>query len=188
MAMLSASAPRILNIAARRDTLAIAAAAVVALAALAYGHHGESGSMKPAAQGWTGNLTPATAGAVPVEPMRSSSLVVPKETLTLPPLPAKPIVRAKNSCDSADRLCVVRPIAVIAVPPKRQIAAMEPRGALVPPGLIPMPGPSGPVTKPAAAESKGFSLNPLNHIPDMATVGRPFTAAGQAVSGWIKWL
>ncbi|WP_158807655.1 hypothetical protein [Beijerinckia sp. L45] len=190
MAMLFASAPRILNIAARRESLAVTAAVVVAFSALAYAHRSGPEASAPVDQGWTGHLTAAaSADVVPVEPLRSSSLVVPKASLTLPPLAARPMLHEKKTCDSADRLCVVRLAPpVIAVPPRRQVAAIDPQNVFLPPALIPMPAKATKAAKPVSSESKGFSLNPLNHVPDMSALGRPFSAAGQAVVGWIKWL
>jgi hypothetical protein len=176
MAMLFASTPRIFNSGSRREMVGAAVTVVLAISAVAYAHRPRSGPA-PAEQGWTGHLvTAAPNGIVQTEPMRSSSLVVPKSALILPPPPAKLAVHTRNSCDSADRLCVVRPLAAIAVPPKRQAA------------FIPIPEKTSPVAKTASTDTKGFSLNPLNHLPDMSAIGRPFAAAGQAVSGWIKWL
>lgn len=189
MAMPFASTPRIFNIVSRRETIGAAVMVALAISALAYSHRPGSHAA-PVEQGWTGHLlTTASNGTVQTEPMSSSSLVVPKSTLVLPPLPTKPLVRARNSCDSADRLCVVRPLAVIAVPPKRLVASNDAQqSGPLPPALIPTPDKASPAAKPGSADTKGFSLNPLNHMPDMAAIGRPFAAAGQAVSGWIKRL
>jgi hypothetical protein len=189
MAMLFASTPRVFNLVSRREAVGAAITVILAISAVAYAHRPSSGPA-PAEQGWTGHLlTAASNGTVQTEPMSSSSLVVPKSALILPPPPPKPVVRARNSCDSADRLCVVRPLAVMALPPKRQMALNDSQqGGRLPPVLGPIPDKSSRGAKPASADTKGFSLNPLNHIPDMSAIGRPFAAAGQAVSGWIKWL
>lgn len=190
MAMLSASAPRIFSIAGRREMIAAAVGAIVVILALANGHRSSSEPAAPVDQGWAGHLTAAAAvAAVPAEPMSSSSLVVPKSALILPPLAVKPIGHIKASCDSADRLCVVRSVAATAIPTKRPVvASAERQDAFLPPALIPAHDNASPPSKAAKPDDKGFSLNPLKHVPDISALGRPFEAAGQTVSGWIKWL
>jgi hypothetical protein len=186
MAMLFGIAPRVLGLAARRETIAVGVATAAVIVAVAYG---SATTGKPSVdQGWVGHL----AATAPVDapqpaPFSSSSLVVPKSALTLPPEAAKPVPKVKASCDSADRLCVLRPtVAAVAVPPHRQVAMVETPGLLLPPADIPPP--SRVTAKTVSADRKGFSLNPLNHMPDMAAIGRPFSAAGTVVTGWIKWL
>lgn len=186
MAMLYANAAGVFNIVADRKMGAAALVAVLAVSAAAYGHRAEPGPGARADQGWTGHLAAAASDTVEAEPMRSSSLVVPKSALTLPLPTAKPILHVKSSCDSADRLCVVRPVVVMAVPPRRQVALIDPQLELLPPAMIPTSEKTSRVAKQAQAGNEGFSLNPLKHVPDMSAIGRPFAAAGQAVSSWIK--
>ena len=184
MAMLLASAPRIFNVAVRRESIGLVAAAAVAISAFGLAGRHEARPTSPDKQDWVGHLPAvSTAGVAPIEPMSSSSLVIPKSALALPPSEPKPIVRARSSCDSADRLCVVR---VAPGPAKRSGTVADSRDVVLPSAKIPLPSKTAGLAQTPA--SKGFSLNPLNHVPDMATVTKPFSAAAQAVGGWIKWL
>ena len=128
-------------------------------------------------QDWTGELVATPAAAAPQPSLSSASLVVPKSMLTLPPEPAKPIVRIRSSCDSADKLCVVRQN-VTALPPKRPIETQV---------IQPLAPSRVAANEPKKNSPQQRSLNPLDHLPDLSGVGRPFSAAGRAVTSWIKW-
>ena len=170
--------PKKVVIRTSRETLGLVVAATAMTFALSYAVHSKHDAPAPVAapatqeaalprQDWAGHLaevSPAVAPA-PSEPMTSASLTVPKAQLALPAVPklvAKP------------RPCPESPCAVKAAPSaaagKRQVAAAgeqprhEPKKSLI--GM----------------------LNPLNHLPDMSAVGRPFTYAGGAVTGWFKRL
>ncbi len=170
----------------RREVMALAVAAVAMVAALAYARDNASTgtAAKPAAiadQGWTGQLASvAPAWIAPTEPLSSAALVVPKSKMALPPPPPKPVLHVKAVCDSADTTCVTR----------ASLAPADASGAK-------RRAPSDGVARDAAAAKAksttradgGFlgNLNPLAHLPDMASLGRPFASAGRAVAGWMKW-
>ena len=181
-----ASASRTVVIRASRDTLSLVAAASAMTFALAYAIHTKHDRLIPAPlpaletrapepqQDWAGHLAelaPATAAA-PSEPMSSAALVVPKAQLALPPLP-KASTKSMRPCPP-DASCVPiakAPTSSPAAPPRRLVAAADKANAADKPGktLVGM-------------------LNPLNHLPDMTAVGRPFASAGGAVAGWFKRL
>ncbi len=139
--------------------------------------------------GWFGELVGNTAGDGPaVAPLSSSSLVVPSTELALPPIVKTPL-QVKRSCDSADSGCALRPLPVVA-PAKRLALAdavhpLPPRRPTEPAKEAAMP--AAVIGAPNASEKK-FSLNPLDHLPDTAALGRPFVAAGSTISGWVKRL
>ncbi len=163
-----------------REVLALAAAA--ALAGLALAHH-EPQHVEvgvPAVGGWFGELA-AVAGAPEAPPLSSSSLVVPRAALALPP-----IVRAspqfKAVCDSADDTCALRPIPLVA--PTRRPVASDPLRQTAAKRAADVRK----ATSVGRAADTPFSFNPLDHLPDAATFGRPFEAAGSILSGWVKRL
>lgn len=109
---------------------------------------------------WTGELaqvTPATV-ATPVEPMSSASLVVPKSALALPATPRKAATK----------------VAVTPAPPVRvQVAS----NTLVV---------ASRATEAPRDSSLLHALNPMNHLPDLSTIRRPFASAGETISGWMR--
>lgn len=172
-----ASAPRHVVIRTSRETLALVAAAAAMTFALSFAIHARHertaalAAPAPVAQeaqapqqDWAGHLAELPpAAATPAEHLSSAALVVPKSALTLPQPPARP--KVARQC--ADAACLAGKASAGA--PKRQFAAAEPK---------------------ADESSNGFlhQLNPLNHLPDMSAVGRPFSTAGGAVAGWFKRL
>jgi hypothetical protein len=162
----------------RREALAIAALAGAAVVAvLAFAHGAARAPASFADQGWTGQLaTAAPVEAPPAEPLSSAALVVPKSRMALPP---PPVLHVKAVCDSADTTCVTR---AASAPPdasaaKRRVAALDPVVARD----------VAAKTKTDAKASGGFlgGLNPLAHLPDIASFGRPIASAGHAVANWI---
>ena len=176
----SANAPRRVVIRANRETLALVFGACTATFAIAYGLHGKPAETQvPAAvasanpqQDWTGHLADvppnATTTAPASEPLSSDSLTVPKAQLALPGMPAKPKARP---CDGGPTPCPAAKVAAPVPPVRKQVAATTPSPAQA-----------------RAEKEHGLmaTLNPLNHLPDMATVKRPFAYAGDTVSGWFK--
>ncbi len=150
---------------ANRETIVLIAVACAMTFALSR-HAGtpEVAAEKPAAavvpdQVWTGRLAEvAPAASVPPrEPMSSASLVVPKSALALPATPRKTPVKV-----------------AVPVPPTRtqmagntQAASVEPDRSSHEDGLL-------------------HSINPMNHLPDMSSVGRPLAYAGETVAGWFR--
>ncbi len=121
---------------------------------------------------WAGHLadvTPAAAPA-PAEPMTSASLTVPKAQLALPMVP-KTLPKQRPCVEPQS--CALKALAAAsssqAAGHRQAMAAERAQAAREHHSLIGM-------------------LNPLNHLPDMATVSRPFTYAGGAVTGWFKRL
>ena len=167
--------PRRIIIRANRDTLALIGGACALTLVIAYGVHGRPDNVAPpkaaptvAHQEWTGHLADVQPVATPAdakpEPLSSDLLTVPKAQLALPVAPPKPKVK---SCDSATP-CTAKP--AVPVPPvRRQVAAA--------PSLA---------TPQKADNTLLHNLNPLNHMPDMAVVRRPFTYAGDTVVAWFK--
>ena len=158
---------------ANRETIVLVAAACAMTFVLAH-HAGtqqapvaeaqtaQVASAAPASphQVWTGDLAqvaPATV-ATPVEPMSSASLVVPKSALALPGMPKKAATK-------------------VIVPP-------------VPPARTQVASNTLPTTNRAsdAPRDDGLlhTLNPMNHLPDLSTVRRPFAYAGETISGWMR--
>ncbi len=147
---------------ANRDTIGLVAAACAVTFALAYAVHSRPLPATPVhqqQQGWTGDLADlGTRDAASPEPLRSADLVVPQAQLALPAMPAKPI--ARKGCDEP---CLKAPL-----PPRRETVRA-----------------GTPIREAAHKDAPLLSrLNPLNHVPDVVT--RPFTYAGDMVSGWIK--
>lgn len=171
----SANTPRRVVIRANRDTLALLGGACALTFVIAYGVHRRSAvsppEMESAAehQGWTGHLAEiepmATADAKP-EPLSSESLTVPKAQLALPVSPVKPKGRP---CESSVP-CLSRSSTPVVLPVRRQVPATR-------------------ASHTASQQNDNgllHALNPLNHMPDMSVVKRPFTYAGDVVAGWIK--
>ena len=176
----SANAPRRVVIRANRETLALVCGACALTFVIAYGLHGrpveapatQVVAAPPPQQDWTGHLADVPANATvttgPAEPLSSDSLTVPKAQLALPAMPSKPKVRP---CDTGPLPCPVAK-AVAPVPPARKVATATPTMA----------------SQAKAEKEHGLlnTLNPLNHLPDMSTIKRPFAYAGDTVSGWFK--
>ena len=208
-----AKAPRSVTIRTSRETIALALAACAVTFALAYVVHSRSDAAKtgvepvaqasspiratpakgaasqgapaqgapaqgaPAqgapAQDWTGHLADVgpSAAVAPGEPMTSASLVV--SPSQLPPVtgPARPT--AKKVCEGAS--CTARTSASSAAPTPPWRPTQN------------SPGPT-PVVVRAAAPERGWPtiINPLNHLPDAASLKQPFTYVGDKVAGWFK--
>ena len=183
-----AGASRKIVIRTSRDTLGLLAAATAMTFALSYAVHSKHDPLVAAPapvaqdasprQDWAGGLaelTPAVA-PTPAEPMTSASLTVPKSQLALPTVP-KPVAKprpcldpqcaAKAASASASSASASSAMASSATP--HHLAATQDRHQHDSKGMIGM-------------------LNPLNHLPDMSVVARPFTYAGGAVTGWFKRL
>lgn len=163
---------------ARRETIGLVAAASAMTFALAYAVHSKQAQVPSAPtarlqqQDWMGHLAevaPRTETAPP-EPMSSAALVVPKSQLALPSTPTRPPAKPRP-CE--DRPCAAKANAQ-ATAARRQIAAAE----------------SASTGKSERDRESGKSLlgtlNPLNHLPDMSMIGRPFAYAGNTVSGWFR--
>ena len=147
----------------KHDTQTAAAAPVQQVASVA-----QDASPQEVWAGHLAELTPAAA-PTPAEPMTSASLTVPKAQLALP-LPMVPKSPAKPRPCVEPQPCALKALAASPqAAARRQAIAAEKAQAREHRSLIGM-------------------LNPLNHLPDMATVSRPFTYAGGAVSGWFKRL
>ncbi len=175
-----ANASRTVVFRASRDTLGLVVVAATMTFALAYAVHSRHDPQAPAStlpaqaqlptpsaqaqQPWAGHLAEVvpSAAIIPSEPMTSASLVVPKSQLALPAAPAKlkPRGCAEPPCQAKAPL-----------PPTRQQQTAD----------------AGKI-EPAREPKKTLlgTLNPLNHLPEMSAVGRPFAYAGNAVSSWIK--
>jgi len=189
MALLSTNAHGRSLLRPRRETIALAAAGIVA--ALAYSHRGlqhHPSERRAGGEVWTGRL--AAVSPAPSEPslsaMSSASLVVPKAQLALPPDPPKPKFYVKTVCDSADTTCITR---VTAPPgaPARKLALDEDKSTGAwslspprPPGLIPE------VAKQTNILDTGTAAVPgtPDHPSLLASAVRPFAAIGHAVQGW----
>ena len=180
----SANASRRVVIRANRETIALVLGACALTFVIAYELRGRATepssttivAAAPPQQDWTGNLADvpqnATTTAPAAEPLSSDSLTVPKSQLALPPTPAKAKVRP---CDLGPVPCATgTATAKIAapVPPVRKQAATAPTM----------------VAQAKAENDHGLmsTLNPLNHMPEMSTIKRPFIYAGDTVSGWFK--
>ena len=181
-----AGTPKKVVIRTSRDTLGLVVAATAMTFALSYVVHSKhdaavlasASAPGPAAtlqsqdasaqpkQDWAGHLADLSAAPAPAtgEPMTSASLTVPKSQLALPAVP-KPVIKPRP-CPEAP--CVAKPASAAAA--KRQVAS------------------AGELPKHEQNNSLIGLLNPLNHLPDMSAVGRPFTYAGGAVTGWFKRL
>ena len=171
-----AKASRTVVIRASRETIGLVAAASAMTFALAYAVHSKQqpqgfGAPAPVAQqqqDWTGHLadlTPTSTEAAPAEPMSSAALVVPKSQLALPSMSVRPLARPRVCGDGP---CPAKPGAAAA----RRMADAD------------APGKGS-----HAGESKNTllsRLNPLNHLPDVSVIARPFAYAGNTLSGWIK--
>lgn len=174
-----ANASRTIVIRAHRETVGLIVAASALTFALASAIHSRQppAPSAPTAvqrqpQDWTGHLAdvaPRTE-TVPAEPLSSAALVVPKSQLALPTTPASPLVRSRNCVDTS---CATKANGRVPLA-RRQIAAAV----------------SAATEKsdraPTEKKSALAALNPLNHLPDMSAIGRPFTYAGGTISGWIK--
>ena len=156
---------------ARRDTVVLVVAATAATFALASAIHSRPDARDNVAlpqQQWAGELAGLASVEVdPVhaEPITSASLVVPTSDFALPPMPVRALVKLRG-CDGG--LCAPRTNAP--TPVRRPIAAAFRR--------VPAPHHVRPTLI--------SRLNPLNHLPDMSTLGRPFAVASDTVSGWFK--
>ena len=173
-----AGTPKTIVIRTSRETLGLVVAATAMTFALSYAVHSKHDSPVAAAapptreavaplQEWAGHLAEVAPAATPApsEPMTSASLTVPKSQLALPATPK--LVAKPRPCPEAP--CAVK-TASVPTAAKRQVAVVgeQPRGE--------------PKT------SMIGMLNPLNHLPDMSVVGKPFTYAGGTVVGWFKRL
>ena len=198
-----AKAPRSVTIRTSRETLALALAACAVTLTLAYVVHSRSGTAKtgvepvaqasssiratPAkgtaaegapvqgapAQDWTGHLADLgpSAAVAPGEPMTSASLVV--SPSQLPPVtgPTRPTV--KRACEGASCTAKTSVSSAAPTPPSRPSQNN--------------PGPAPVVVRAAAPETGwGATINPLNHLPDAASLKQPFTYVGDKVAGWFK--
>ena len=184
MTTLSALTSSLSRLSPRREWVAVVA--VVAMTGLAWTCFEGPRTVKQAspAQGWVGELAvTAASGSSEAKPLSSSSLVIPSTELALPAV-AKAPLQVKNACDSADDRCAVRPLAVVA-PSRRQASATDGQARPVAVKRAPEVQTVSLASPPA---EKKFSLNPLDHLPDAATLGRPFEAAGSMVSGWVRRL
>ena len=166
----------------RREWVAIATVATVGGFVLASREAPRAPAEVSAAQGWVGELTAAMPGAPETKPLSSSSLVVPSAELALPAV-AKVPIQIRNACDSADDRCAIRPLSVVAA--RRQASSTDAPGRLAQAKRGPEVQKVTLTNRPA---EKQFSLNPFDHLPDSATIGRPFEAAGLMVRGWIRRL
>ena len=187
-----ASASKTIVIRTSRDTLGLVIAATAVTFAMAYAVHSKHDALASAqapaqqiAHGaqelaqdaspqevWAGHLTEVTPAAAPTpaEPMTSASLTVPKAQLALPTVP-KALPKLRPCVEPQP--CALKALAASSSPAlaHHQVATAADRAQ-------------------AAREHHNLigMLNPLNHLPDMTTVGRPFTYAGGAVAGWFKRL
>ena len=179
------SASKTVVIRTRRDTLGLVVAASALTFALAFSVHTKRDRLPlppaqetqlqlapptaPEQQDWAGHLAElkSEVPTAPSEPLSSAALVVPKSQLALPPAP-----RAARST----RACADGPCSTIArtptAPTRRPMVAADAKGDQP--------------TKPK--KSLLGMLNPLNHLPDVSVVSRPFTYAGGTVAGWFKRL
>ncbi len=165
----------------RRELIALATVVSAAAFVLIWHHH--TGTTKTAAgSGWVGQLPADTASEIQGMPvLTSSSLVVAPADLALPAIATEP-AKLRNACDSADQACIIRPVTVVA--PIKRIAPPDLSRATT---LKRVEQPHRvDVASTQAEKSRSFDL--LDHLPTAATLGRPFTAAGSLVSGWIKRL
>ena len=183
-----ASASKTIVIRTSRDTLGLVVAATAMTFAMAYAvhskHEAEAAAQAPAQpitlvaqdaspqEVWAGHLAELTPAAAPTpsEPMTSASLTVPKAQLALPMVP-KTLPKPRPCIEPQP--CALKTLAAASSPAltHHQVAT---------------PAEKAPAAR--ANHSLVGMLNPLNHLPDMSTVGRPFTYAGGAVAGWFKRL
>ncbi len=187
-----ASASKTIVIRTSRDTLGLVVAATAMTFAMAYAVHSkhdaqisaQAAAQAPAQQSalvaqdaspqevWAGHLAELTPAAAPTpaEPMTSASLTVPKAQLALPMVP-KTLPKPRPCLEPQP--CAVKTLAAASslVLTHHQIASAADRAQAA-----------------RANHSLVGMLNPLNHVPDMSAVGRPFTYAGGAVAGWFKRL
>ena len=183
-----ASVSKTIVIRTSRETLWLVAAATAVTFAMAYAVHSKHDAQvaapaaAPAAliaqdatpqEDWAGHLAEVTPAGTPTpaEPMTSASLTVPKAQLALP-MSMVPRVAARPRPCFEPQPCALKTLSASSTqaPPHRQAAGEE----------------KAPATRPH--RSLVGMLNPLNHLPDMSTVSRPFTYAGGAVSNWFKRL
>ena len=176
---------RIVVLRASRDTLTLIACTIGVTLALAYAVRQHPASVAatpaPALQVWAGQLAEVSPDpAVPLrpEPMTSESMVVPKAAMVLPPAQPLPHPPGRTPCDGA--ACSAK-VSGVPVPPARQrVAALDPAAA-------PKLGaePAQPARPPRDKRIGLSDLNPLHHLPD--AVRKPFSYAGNKISGWIDW-
>jgi hypothetical protein len=164
----------------RRDTLALVVAATAvtfALASTVHSRHPVLGSAPP--ERWTGELAdvaPAVRATNETrEILTSASLVVPKADLSLPSVPVRALVRLRG-CDGS----ICAPRTTVPTPVPRPVLEASNPPAAAPPDL---PAPMTPMHR--AKTTFLARLNPMRHMPDLSTFRRPFTVAGNAVSGWF---
>ena len=172
-----AGTPKKVVIRTSRDTLGLVVAASAMTFALSYAVHSKHDAPSPVSapqvqeattqpqEDWAGHLADLSAAPAPapIEPMTSASLTVPKSQLALPTAP-KLVAKPPRPC--AEAPCAVKTAAVAAA--KHQVAT------------------AGDSPRREQQRSLIGMLNPLNHLPDMSAVGRPFTYAGGTVAGWFK--
>ena len=176
-----AKAPRHVVLRASRETVGLVVAAAAMTFAMSFAIHAKHDRLAAQAtpaqavqeaqapqQDWAGGLAAlAPEPATPGERLSSAALVVPKAALALPQPPAKP--KVVRQC--GDAACLAGKTPGTAVPKRQMAAAAEAKAE-------------------SEAPKRGLlhQLNPLNHLPDVSMVGRPFTYAGGAVAGWFKRL
>ena len=119
-------------------------------------------------QTWAGDLADVSSPSPPnsIEPLTSASLVVPKSVLALPSVIVRPLVKLRG-CEGS--VCAAKVVPTPARRPAADVAALSRR--------------AGPQREKPTLIAR---LNPLRHLPDMRTIGRPFAYAGNAVSGWFS--
>lgn len=150
----------------RRDTVVLLVAVTATTVALSSAIHSRPARQTAVSQQhWTGQLAdvaPAEAPRADVEHLTSASLVVPTSELALPQVPVRALVRLRG-CDG--QICAPR----VPTPVRRPETASAHR--------------AGPRHAPPSLMSR---LNPLNHLPDVTRISRPFAVAGDTVSGWFR--
>lgn len=163
-----ASGPRRIVLRANRETLVLVAAACGATFTLSYAIHirpSETAAVESVApqREWAGHLAeilPDQSQRTSTEPMTSASLVVPKSALAWPTVQARSRFR---TCEGG-ATCNGKVTAPVphARPSRVEVA-----------------------TEDTSERSLVGRLNPLNHLPNMSALSRPFAYAGNAISGWI---
>lgn len=168
-----------------RETLGLVAAATAMTFAMSYAVHSKHDAQVAAQassqvalvaedatpqEDWAGHLAEVTPAAAPTpaEPMTSASLTVPKAQLALPSAMGPKVTPKPRPCVEPQP-CALKALAATSTPVRRQAAAAA-------------------AEKQHPHRSLVGMLNPLNHLPDMSMVSRPFTYAGGAVSSWFKRL
>ena len=165
-----------------RETVALAAAAGAVALALAYAHHARIAAepapqpRQTSAKEWVGHLpsvAPSPPAAAAPEPMTSASLVVAPSQIPQVIVPSRQPAKARG-CDAPP--CPLRSVASTGVAPTPPVR---------PPVVAAAPFPGAPSSPKPTLVAR---LNPLNHLPDVDALARPFTYVGDKMSGWFHRL